>query len=294
MFIRNGKTFKISLLLIFVVAALLICGLSLNNTESADSIKHLDSEGFAVYYMDVGQGDCEIITLPDGINIIIDGGTGSGEDRLVADIKSLGIEKFDYVIATHPHEDHIGGLDKVIDTFGANKVYMPYASASTRAFEKFAAAVKKSGAEVNEAKAGVVMIDSKDVRAEFLAPCSDSYNELNNYSAVLKLTYKDCVFLFMGDAEEESENEILSGGFDIKADVLKVGHHGSSSSTTDNFLEKAAPQIAVIEVGEDNSYGHPHSQILNKLGKTSVYRTDKDGMVKIECDGNKFNVFTEK
>ncbi len=252
------------------------------------------AENLVVHYMDVGQGDCEILMLPNGVNILIDGGPGAHEDRLVAEITELGIDRFDYVLATHPHEDHIGGLDKVIQTFGADCVYMPYVSASTAAFENFAKAVKDSGATVYKAKSGVVMLDLGDIKAELLAPCSESYEDLNNYSAVLKFTYKETDFLFTGDAEEYSEEEMLLAGSDLSADVLKVGHHGSSTSTSARFLDAVNPSVAVIEVGEDNSYGHPSAKVLKRLGSARVYRTDIDGGVAVECDGKGFKVHTER
>lgn len=283
------KIFTAILLLVSVTLCVCGCGIFdyINSESRADS-------DLVVRYIDVGQGDCELIMLPDGRNIIIDGGTGKTEDKLVSLLKSYGVEKLDYVIATHPHEDHIGGLDKVVENFNVGAVYMPYVSASTVAFEKFAAAVKKSGAEVLEAKAGTVVFDEDFTEASFLAPNGTYYDELNNYSAVLKFRYGTTVFLFMGDAEKDSEREILSNFTDIKCDVLKVGHHGSKTGTTAAFAKAVNPKVAVIEVGKNNSYGHPHSLTLKTLDECLLYRTDIDGTITVVCDGNGFNIYTEK
>ena len=291
MFIKRNHT---KLLLIFTVIAMLSLGAcGLKKTSGSDELS-LNGSELSVRYIDVGQGDCELIMLPDGRNIVIDGGTGKTESELVAKIKSYGVEKLDYVIATHPHEDHIGGLDKVVESFEISNVCMPYVSASTRAFERFAAAVKESGAEVIEAKAGVKIIDEKNVKAEFIAPNSESYKSLNNYSAVLKFTYGTVTFLFTGDAEKESENEILSNGYNPKCDILKVGHHGSKTSTSPAFVSAANPKAAVIEVGKDNSYGHPSPSTLENLKDCSIYRTDENGTVTVVCDGKAFKIYTEK
>ena len=247
-----------------------------------------------VRFVDVGQGDCEIVQFPDGRNIIIDGGTNETSSELVNAIKSYGIKRFDYVVATHPHEDHIGGLDDVIKSFEIGNVYLPDTSSSSMSFKNLVESISQSGAKVNRAYAGVTMIDETDIRAEFLAPVSNYYEDENNYSSVLKLTYKGFSFLFTGDAETISEYDMIENGAYLKSDVLKVGHHGSTTSTSNQFLRAVNPAVAVISVGRDNSYGHPHREILERLSDLKLYRTDLNGTVTVFCDGERLSVSTEK
>ncbi|MBR0277808.1 MAG: MBL fold metallo-hydrolase, partial [Clostridia bacterium] len=248
----------------------------------------------AVYFMDVGQADCEIIRLPDSRNIIVDAGKNESADALVKEIKDMGISRFDYVIMTHPHEDHIGGMDSIIKEFDIGKVYMPDVAMSTATFSDVLDSMERKNIKANVAKAGVVMIDEEIVKAEFIAPCSDRYEEINDYSAVLKFTYDGFSFLFTGDAEKISEKEMLENGYDVSADVLKVGHHGSSSSSTYKFIKRVNPQYAVIEVGEDNSYGHPASDVLKRLENTKLYRTDLNGTIVFVYDGKDISIITQK
>ena len=251
-------------------------------------------DNLVVRFLDVGQADCEIIQFPDGRNIIIDGGKNETEYQLVEKIKRYGIQKFDYVIATHPHEDHIGGLDKVIDNFEIGCIYMPNAISNSKTFDDVLNSIENKNVTVKQAKAGIRVIDEEKINMFFVAPNSDYYEETNDYSAVVRLTYNGFSFLFTGDAEACSEREMLENGMDIKADVLKVGHHGSSTSTTYNFLKAVGPDYAVIEVGKDNDYGHPHKETLEALGDIMVYRTDTDGTITMECDGVNLTINTEK
>lgn len=257
--------------------------------------KHIDPiDELTVRFVDVGQADCEIIQFPDGRNVIIDAGKNDTEEELVRTIESYGIKKFDFVIATHPHEDHIGGMDAVIDNFEIGCVYMPDVSSNSYNFEDMLDSIEAKNVEVRVAKAGITIIDEEYINMFFVAPNSESYEETNDYSAVLKLTYGERAFLFTGDAEAFSEKEMLKNGMDLSADVLKVGHHGSSTSSSKKFIKKVNPKYAVIEVGKDNSYGHPHKETLYVLDKAEIYRTDIHGNIKIECNGVDIKIKTEK
>lgn len=290
MSIRRFKPKRLILWIAVIAAAISF----IQSNKVVENLNREPIDSLVVRFMDVGQADCEIIQFPDGRNIIIDGGKNDTEDELVKRIEKYGIEKFDYVIATHPHEDHIGGLDKVIYNFEIGCVYMPDAESNSRTFESMLDSIENKNIQVKRAEAGITVIDEENICVSFLAPNSGEYEETNDYSAVVKLTYNGCSFVFTGDAEELSEREMLSNGMDLSADILKVGHHGSSTSTSYEFLKKVNPAYAVIEVGEDNSYGHPHDETLEKLEGIKVYRTDEDGTITMKCDGVNLEVTTEK
>lgn len=241
-----------------------------------------------VHYINIGQGDAIFIELPNGENALIDGGPRSSEQTLLNYLSKQSIEKIDYLVATHPHEDHIGGLAGVIKKYDIGKIYMPDVTHTTKTFENLLLAIQSKGYKITKAKAGDFIIDKEGLSIRILAPEENkSGNNLNDYSVVLKLDYKNNSFLFTGDAESESEGIMISRGYDLKADVLKVGHHGSTTSTTNEFLNKVDPKYAVISSGKDNRYGHPHNEIINKLNNKNIkiYRTDLDGTIIATSDG---------
>ena len=266
---------------------LLVVGCSSPFVENDDeaSISTFSSGTLRVNYIDVGQGDSIFIQLPNNETMLIDAGEAYKSDNVINYLNNLGITKIDYVIGTHPHTDHIGGLEEVINTFDIGSIYMPRASSTSKTYEDLLTTISSKGLKVKTAKSGVVVLDEDNLKLEFIAPNSDSYSELNNYSAVLKLTYLDNTFLFMGDAETLSEEEITS---DIKADVIKVGHHGSDSSSSLEFVKKVSPEYAIIMVGEGNSYNHPYQSIIDRYESVGakVLRTDLDGNIICDCDGS--------
>ena len=237
-----------------------------------------------VHFIDVGQADCSLILLPNDKTMLIDAGNNDDGETVVDYLKACGVEQIDYLIGTHPHEDHIGGLDDVIESFPIGEIYMPKVQTNTKTFRDVLTAVKKKGLSVHSAKAGVVLSESPELSITMLAPNKDVYVEMNDYSAVVRITYQDTAFLFMGDAEKQSENEIRE---DVRADVLKIGHHGSSTSTSEKFLRRVNPEYVFIPCGKDNDYGHPHREIRNLLKQYDIttYRADADGTVVIASDG---------
>ena len=248
-----------------------------------------------VHFIDVGQGDAILVQTPTGQNMLIDAGENDQGDVVVNYLVSQGVKDLDIVVGTHPHSDHIGGLDTVINYFPVKNIYMPKVTQNTKTFLDVLTAAKNKGLQITTAKAGVV-VPLDGVICRFIAPLQDSYEDLNNYSAVIKLEYGSQSFLFTGDAETVSETQILGSGADLKSTVLKVGHHGSSTSTGTAFLKAVTPQYAVIMVGRDNSYGHPHAQTLSRLGKAGVtiYRTDQNGTIVFSTDGKDMQLSKER
>jgi len=260
-------------------------------TTSAAPIQTDKGNLLQVHFMDVGQADSILVIAPNGQTLLVDGGNTDDGPRVVSYLKSLGVKELSAVVATHPHEDHIGGLDTILHNFPPKQIYMPNGTSTTKTFEDFINAVNASGAKKIRAKAGG-KLDVSGISGIFLAPNSDQYEDLNNYSAVLKITFGKVSFLLAGDAEEVSEAEMLKNGQDLQATVLKVGHHGSTSSTTSAFLKAVSPKYAVISVGVNNDYGHPAQITLNKLANAGVqvYRTDQGGTIVATSDGDTVKV----
>lgn len=248
-----------------------------------------------VYFFDVGQGDSTLIRTPKDQYILIDGGDNNQGKNVVKYLESLGVKTLDVMIATHPDADHIGGLDDVLKAVDVKSVYAPKVSHTTDTYKDFLAAVKAEGRTIKSVTKGMT-IPLTDIEATFLAPINTyGDDDLNNWSAVLKVTYKNNSFLFSGDAELESENDMLADGASLKADVLKVGHHGSTSSTSKSFIDAIKPKYAIISVGKNN-YGHPNSGILARLTnvKATTYRTDQKGTITAISDGTKITFTSTK
>jgi competence protein ComEC len=253
-----------------------------------------DSSPFRINFLDVGQGDAMVVQC-ENENMLIDAGPGDSANSLLNTLKNLNINRFDMVIATHPHEDHIGGMEAVINKFEITRIMMPQVSSTTRTYEDVLRAVSKKQLNILSPVSGDSFKLGSAV-CSILAPNKLSYQETNNYSIVLRVVYGNTSFLLMGDAGIESEQEILSKGYIIKSEVLKVGHHGSSSSTSNEFLRAVEPRYAVISVGRNNDYGHPHKETFNRLISMgiAVYRTDQNGKISFSSDGAAIVLNTEK
>lgn len=273
-----------------IIAFLLICLSFVFTACSPESSKSVNtssqSNELKVHYIDVGQGDSILVQTKDK-NILIDAGTRKNSNNLISYLKKQNIKKLDYVIATHPHEDHIGGMPKVIEEFEISNFYAPKKTANTKIFKDMILQLKNKNLKINVAKEGVSLDLSNNSTLDFLAPIKDSYENINDYSAVVKLTHGNTKFLFTGDAEKTSEKDIINSKADLSADVLKVGHHGSHTSSSKEFLDKVNPKTAIISCGKNNDYGHPHKETMKELNKRNikVYRTDIDGTVVLTSDG---------
>ena len=254
-----------------------------------DAVKLRVNSNLNVYYLDVGQAD-SILIENDGLFMLIDAGNNADGEHLVNYFKSLGIDEFEHVVATHAHEDHIGGMDDIINNFKVNNFYMPDVVTTSKTFEDLITALEKRHVSLQVpniddmfilggCKFDVIHIDNKT-------------EELNDTSIVLRGVYGDTSFLFMGDATSNVEKKILNSNID--SDVLKVGHHGSRYSSAKSFLNKVTPSFSIISVGKDNSYNHPYSSTLTKLKKINslIYRTDDDGTIIVSSDGYNIHIET--
>lgn len=279
---------KINNLFLFIIISILSLFLVSCNNLGIKSKKTKDLSHMKVHYIDVGQGD-SILVQVNNKNLLIDAGPSSAENELVSYLKSLNINQLDYVIATHPHEDHIGGMRQVIKTFNIGKFYAPKVTHNTKTFEYMMNQLNIKKLKINVMKKGVG--DEFDlgsgVSIKVFTPTKSSYEDLNNYSPIIKISYKDTSFMFTGDAEKEAEAEALQEKKDLKSTVLKLGHHGSSTSTTEKFFNAVSPEFAIISLGADNKYGHPHKETLNILekNKTKYFRTDEDGTIILKSNG---------
>ena len=245
-----------------------------------------EENGFAVHYIDVGQADSALVLCGDQA-MLIDGGNTEDSNVVVAYLKKQNVDHLDYVICTHAHEDHVGGLSGPLSVMPADEIYAPKTGASSKAYQNFLKKAEEQKKEIIHPKAGdKFTLGSSSV--QILGPVNEDGADINNTSIVLKITYGDTAFLFTGDAEREEEQEILSCHYDLKADVLKVGHHGSKNSTTYPFLREVMPEYAVISVGRDNSYGHPTEEALSRLqdAGATILRTDLLGDIIITSDGH--------
>ena len=240
------------------------------------------------HFIDVGQGDSSLIITPKGKTILIDAGDEAHAKKVVSYVREQGIEKLDLVIATHPDADHIGGMDKVIKNFDIDVFAMPDVSAKTNQYKQIQRELKAKKMKATRLYQGdeVQIDDSLDF--EILSPVKGKkYDDTNEYSIVAKIVYKDTSFILMGDATMENEVDIINNVPDIDIDVLKLGHHGSSTSSSDYFITKTSPKIAIISCGKNNKYGHPHQEVMRVLKKHGVtpYRTDEMGDIVITSDG---------
>lgn len=260
---------------------------SINDSTKSDKIDVKVKENFSVSFIDVGQAD-SVLIRNGNYNMLIDAGNNEDGEKLVNYFKSLGIEEFTYVFATHPHEDHIGGMDDIINNFKIDNYYMSNKLSTTKTFMDVLDALDGRNLKYTVPNKGDTL-KLGDANIKVIYPGDDKSN-INDSSIVLKITYGKNSFLLTGDATSNVERKIYNE--DIKSDVLKVAHHGSSYSSTDVFLDKVKPYYAVISVGKNNIYNHPSNKTLEKLNKRNikVYRTDLDGTIVFISDGDNLSV----
>lgn len=276
----------------FIISILMF--FSVSGCEFVNTPQIPENSSFEVDYINVGQADSSLI-ICDGEAMIIDGGN-VGDSQLIASyLNWKGIDTLKYVVCSHAHEDHVGGLSAALSVAKAEKVYAPKKEANTKAYKDFKNKVSQQGLKIKHPKAGEsVLLGSS--RIDFLGPVKEKGKDTNSTSIVLKVTYGNTSFLFTGDAERDEEEEILSSGANLKSTVLKVGHHGSKTSTSYPFIREIMPQYAVISCETGNDYGHPHKETMSRLSDAGVevYRTDTQGHITMTSDGNNITVKTQK
>ncbi len=251
-----------------------------------------DSSILEVHYIDVGQADSSLIVC-DGYSMLIDGGNVADSSLIVAYLEKQNIDHIDYMVCTHAHEDHVGGLSAPLSIMPIGAIYAPSTELDSNAYQTFKQKAAAQNSEIMH-PTNYERFPLGSATVEILA-APDNADNINNTSIILKITHGDNSFLFMGDAEREEEQSLLNKGL-LKSDVLKVGHHGSDTSTSYVFLREVMPEYAVISVGKDNSYGHPSETVLSRLRDADVtlYRTDLQGDIIFKSDGSNITVTTEK
>lgn len=269
--------FKKSILL-FLLLLLMITYVFL--TPFRSSINHLK-----IHYIDVGQGDATLIEHSNKI-ILIDSGPNEAEKPLIKYLKTLRIKKIDYIFITHPHEDHIGNLDKILSDFKVDTIFMPKFYYESKDLLKSLSMIKEKNINLKFILQDFRLKISKDIYLDVFSSKKKSYENPNNYSPLIKVVFKEDSFLFTGDNELEGELEFITNNIDV--DVLKVGHHGSNTSSSDLFLTKVTPKVSIISCGKNNKFNHPNPKALNRILNYSnkIYRTDEDGTIIINSFGD--------
>ena len=245
-------------------------------------------ENLEVHFIDVGQGDAILIRYKTK-TLLMDSGSNSNEDDFFDYLDSQNINKFDYVICTHPHEDHIGNMKDLINTYPIDYFFAPKVTTTSKTFEDMVFALLDKDLKIYNINTQNNLINiSENISFSVITENNTQSDNLNNYSPIIRLKFNDISFLFTGDAEAEVEDEAVNSIYSIESDVLKIGHHGSDSSTTSDFLNEVSPKIAIISCGIDNKYDHPHKSTLDKLKAQNIdiYRTDIDGDIVFSSDGN--------
>lgn len=293
---KGNKKAQLLIIIIFIIAGAVI---EFGGDFLPESIKPSSvsvNGNMEIHYLDVGQGDSIYIKVNDQ-DILIDAGPRSSSEELLQQLANYNIDDFEMIVATHPHEDHIGGMTAIFENYDVESFYMPKLSHTTITFEKMVQAVADEGISINVIKEGMHFDLGEGAYVDVYSPMYESYTEFNDYSPIMKFVYGDTSFIFSGDAEAHAEQEVVAKyPTNLEADVLKLGHHGSSTSSSEEFVKAVDPEYGVISCGLNNKYGHPHREIIQMLEERKIkyYRTDLQGEISFTTDGSKITVKTEK
>lgn len=286
------------LLPIILLVVLLILGINLGKRISQTPERFGQEGKLTVHFIDVGQGDCILIRTPDGRNILVDGGDREAADRISRYLLSQGVRRIDMLIISHAHADHIGGLPALFDNFGISCVVDSGCEHASPIYEDLLRKIEERRIDYRLVGKDQIPIPSKDINLDLLRmeAGDDTDSELNNSSIIALIRYKDVGVLLTGDIQYQAEAQLLATHRNLKADILKVAHHGSADSTSNEFLEVVKPTYAVISVGSENEYGHPARSTIRRLNAAGVkvFRTDRDGDVVFSTDGEWIDVVTSR
>lgn len=288
-------SFKFKVFIITTIIFLLIaCSCkSFESSYTNHNINYKDTD-LVVHFIDVGQGDSILVQI-NNKNLLIDGGPKASAPKVINYLNKQNVKKLDYIVATHPHEDHIGSLSDIIKKFEIGILYSPKITTNTDTFENMIKSLRNKKQKITIAKQGE-FLDLGNAEAKILSPNLDKYDDLNNYSVIIKLSYNKLNFLFMGDAEKLIETNLIKSNINLQSDIIKIAHHGSNSSSSAEFLNIVSPTYAVISCGKNNEYGHPHKDIINELNRRhiNIYRTDRNGDIVFIFDGNNLKIKSNK
>ena len=293
---RKGRWVMFLILVAMLIAS---AGCSAKKVVEQGQVSSGQEQGaLQVKVLDIGQGDA-ILIRGGGQTVLVDTGDIETRDKLVAYIKKEGITAIDTVIITHPHADHLGGMLGVLENFKVKQIYDSGQTGTTALYRKYLSEVQKQKIPFNLVKVGDEISITNEIKLKFLAPSKPFITEsaMNNNSIVAKLTYNQFSMLLTGDAEKESEkNMVKNYPKELKSTVLKAGHHGSNTSSSSGFLKAVAPEAVIISLGANNDYHHPHPSTLKKYvdAQLKIYRTDLDGTVTITSDGKTYKILKEK
>ncbi len=287
---------KIIIISVAVLLVLALCGVGIyifrDRLIEDDIVSQALEDGeIVLHFIDVGQADCILIMTPEG-NMLIDTGTNSSESQLKSYLYDLEIESFEYLVLTHPHDDHIGGADMIVKEFDVENVIMTDADEDIDMYITLLSLIEDRDINLIEAVSGESFYVG-ECKSTVIAPNKDyeEYGEVNSTSVVLKCEFGECSVILTGDAETDSEAEMIAeyGDF-LDCDILKLGHHGSKTSSSYRFLEITSPEYAIACCGKDNTYGHPAAEVVYRLNLFGIQllRTDKEGSIIFTCNGEEF------